>query len=452
MPTRRFSPFLKWIAVAAVVVALFVLGSVLLGLARTAVTVTAVVEGPAVQAFYATGTLEPADREHPLRAGVSGFIQLADPGMPQVGKGDRVSRGQVLAVVVDEGLRHTADKAEADLAEKRARADAKTSPVLQEMDAKIAAYGELVGAAEREFARYGAGIEAKFASRADYDKSLDRLKTLVSEHESFKAQKLQAALKLVRELAESESALKTARWNLEQMKVVSPIDGFVLDTPQQVGVKVNVNDLVVTVADTSPGNLVMRAQVDEEDVTKVQPPSLADGVRPTLAALFGLDRLLDGWTRPPQVVRMTLYAFADRPFTGRVARIYPKADPDRRTFEVDVRIDGPSPRMQAGMTGELTFEMFRKDKAQVVPAQALQDGKIWAVRDGKLTPTEAQIGLSGVERVEIVSGLRPGDQVVISPVAGIEPGRPVRVGQTMDPIEAANLNKPKKKELFRGGF
>ena len=149
---------------------------------------------------------------------------------------------------------------------------------------------------------------------------------------------------------------------------------------------------------------------------------------------------------------MSLYAFADVDFSGQVSRNYPKADPERRTFEVDVRLDHPSPRMQAGMTGELAFEMKRRLKTLVAPSQALQEGKIWVVRDGKLRATKAEVGIRGIERVEVVAGLQAGDRVVISPIAGLTDGQSVRIGQEISPLDAAAVNKPKKKELFRGGF
>lgn len=421
-------------------------------MSQPTVTVTEVVVGPAVQAFYATGTLEPADREHPLRAAGDGFVQNPSKTARFVDKGDRVTQGQLLAVVFDENRQHAYDKATADVVEKRARADEKTSPVLQEFDSMVSAFTELVDAATREFKRYSAGLEARATNQADFDRALDRLKEVESKLASFKAQKVQSKLKMDRELAESESALKIAVYNLEQTKVLSPIDGYVLDKPLPVGSHVAVNDLIVTVADTSPANLVMRAQVDEEDVTKVWLPGAKARLQDALRPLFGLDGLLNGWPEQRQTVRMTLYAFADVPFTGHVEKIYPKADPERRTFEVDVRLDEPSPRMQHGMTGELAFETARHEDALVVPAQAYQDKRVWAVRGGKLTPTDAVVGITGVERVEVVSGLKAGDEVVVSPVGGIEPGTAVRVGQRLDPVAAAGLNKPKKKDIFRGGF
>jgi hypothetical protein len=96
--------------------------------------------------------------------------------------------------------------------------------------------------------------------------------------------------------------------------------------------------------------------------------------------------------------------------------------------------------------------MRSKEKAAVVPSQAVQGGGLYVVRDGRLTRAEGvELGVSGVERVEVTAGLRPGDRVVVSPVADLKPGQWVR-DTYMDPDTAAGLNKPKEKEIFRGGF
>jgi multidrug efflux pump subunit AcrA (membrane-fusion protein) len=168
----------------------------------------------------------------------------------------------------------------------------------------------------------------------------------------------------------------------------------------------------------------MRAQVDEEDITKV---------------------------RGGQVVRMVLYAFPGQPFEGTVARIYDKADPDRRTFEVDVKPTKPDPKFAAGLTGELAFEVRSKPAALVVPSQAIQDGRIYLLQAGRLHAAPASVGIRGVERAELLSGVHPGDRILITPVTGLKEGQWVKE-QYMDPGAAAALNKPKEKEIFRGGF
>jgi dipeptidyl aminopeptidase/acylaminoacyl peptidase len=88
--------------------------------------------------------------------------------------------------------------------------------------------------------------------------------------------------------------------------------------------------------------------------------------------------------KPEQVVRLTLYALPGEVLRGKVMRVYDEADPNRRTFEVDVQLVPPDPRLAPGMTGELAFILASKDRAVVIPSQAVQIGSVWLVRDNRL--------------------------------------------------------------------
>src|SRR6185312_14057212 len=125
-------------------------------------------------------------------------------------------------------------------------------------------------------------------------------------------------------------------------------------------------------------------------------------------------------------------------------------DPNRRTFEVDIRFVTPELRLQPGMTGELAFIERTRDRALVVPSQAVQDGAVWTIQNGRLTKSAATIGIRSIERAEITGGLAAGDVVVISPVGGIPPASQVRIGSRLDPKVAADLNKPTESQLFQG--
>jgi RND family efflux transporter MFP subunit len=267
-------------------------------------------------------------------------------------------------------------------------------------------------------------LETRAATQVDLDRAIERVQMLVKEAESLKALKAVTMLRLKADLQVAESAHGITLWNLEQQILRSPVDGVVLDRPASPGTHLNVNDPVMLIADVRPENLVMRAAVDEENMTMV---------------------------REGQEVQMSLYSYPGRVFAGRVAKIYDKADPERRTFEIDIAVDTPDDRMAAGMTGELAFVVAARDVAAVAPRQALQANKLYTVRNGKLMAVDAQVGLTSVERIEILSGFNVGDPVVISPTAGLREGQPVRT-TFMDPTAAAGLNKPKPKELFRGGF
>ncbi|MBW3574770.1 MAG: efflux RND transporter periplasmic adaptor subunit, partial [Actinobacteria bacterium] len=120
-------------------------------------------EGPVVQAFYSTGTVQP-DREFPIKANVAGTITDV-----RVDKGDAVTEGQPLAVVSEPGLVFAHRQAQAELEEKQKRADPQSSPVLQEYDARIAAGRTQLEIAQRELARIKALMERNAASQTDLD-------------------------------------------------------------------------------------------------------------------------------------------------------------------------------------------------------------------------------------------------------------------------------------------
>ena len=422
MSRRRAQGAVRWVLLTALLIGLVGAAFAVFNYARPVVTVTEVVRGPVVQAFYATGTISPV-REHPVKASVEGTLERLENG-PLVDKGSRVKKGQPLMRVVEPQREFMERRAKAELEEKRARADAKTSPVLAEYDARLAGTQELLELARSEQRRVLKALETRAATQTDLDRAMNRVKELATEAEGLKAQKAAMQLRLEAELRTAESAHHIALWNLDQEVLKSPVDGVVLDRPASPGTHLALNDHVMMIADVRPENLVMRAAVDEENMTLV---------------------------REGQTVQMSLYSYPGRLFTGRVSRIYDKADAERRTFEVDLSIDKPDERMAAGMTGELAFIVEAKDVALVAPRQALQGNRLYTVRDGKLAALDAKVGLTSVERVEVVSGVNVGETVVISPVGELRPGQPVRTTY-MDPLSAAGLNKPKPKEIFRGGF
>jgi len=414
---RRAAAFIRWVVLIAVIAAVGAVGSqIALAILRPKITVTHPVEGPVVQAFYATGTLM-AEREYEIKSNAPGYVSQVP-----VDKGDRVKKDQPLAMVFEDAVQHKFDQAKAERDQKAKLADEKTSPVLAEYDARISAWGDILLIAQREQKRMTDLVEKNSATQFDLDRAMDRTKTVWSEVEQMKAQKATKKIELQKDLEVAEAALKIAQWNLDRQTIRCPIENaVVLDRPVTIGTRLAVNDHIMWVADVRPEKLIMRAAVDEEDKVYV---------------------------KEGQVVRMTLYAYAGRTFEGRVKKVYDKADADRRTFEVDVEMVEKEPTFSAGMTGELAFVMAEKASAWVIPSQAVQSGVIWTVKDGALSKPQVKLGLKSIERVEVVSGLTSKDEVVISPVDSPAEGQRVRT-KFMDPTAAANLNKPKVEKAFQ---
>jgi hypothetical protein len=105
-----------------------------------------------------------------------------------------------------------------------------------------------------------------------------------------------------------------------------------------------------------------------------------------------------------------------------------------------VNVDNLNNRFSPGMTGELAFIMAEKPSAIVVPSQAIQNNAVYVVRDSTMKRIAVEVGLKSIERTEIVSGISPGDRVIVSNVAALPDDQRVRTSY-VDPVTAAGLNK-----------
>jgi multidrug efflux pump subunit AcrA (membrane-fusion protein) len=420
---------LLWLAVAIALTGVAVVAVRAFTLPQ--VQVTHLTTGPVVQAFYATGTIQP-EREYSVHSNVAGilFLELG------IDKGLSVKKDQLLARVISDDLEQKLKQTQAELKEKRARADEKDSPVLAEYDKRAQAFSEILTLAKRELQRLLTLAETNNARQIEIDRAQDRIQTTWSELEAAKAQRAAKLLEVRKDLEVAQAAFDMAKWNSDQQEIRAPIDGVILDWPCPNRTRQVINDTVLTLADVRPEKLVMRAAVDEEDKNKLH---------------------------TGQLVQMTLYSFPNDKdkFTGHVKTIYHKADPQRRTFEVDVEIDRPTTQpttganlydqFSPGMTGELAFIEQAKKEAKILPRQALQGDAFYIVRNGKLDRVAAQPGVRNVTRVEVLGGLEPDTLVMLSPIGTLQPGQAVRT-QFVDPRQAADLNKPPDAEIFKGGF
>jgi Cu(I)/Ag(I) efflux system membrane fusion protein len=113
---------------------------------------------------------------------------------------------------------------------------------------------------------------------------------------------------------------------------------------------------------------------------------------------------------------VTLRAFPDRTFTGRVAFVDPILDPKTRTAKVRVEVPNPAGDLKPEMFGDVAFQGEGR-RALRIPADAVihsgtRNVVFVALPDGKFQPREVRVGESSGEFVEIVAGLESGDGVV----------------------------------------
>jgi len=128
---------------------------------------------------------------------------------------------------------------------------------------------------------------------------------------------------------------------------------------------------------------------------------------------------------PNQPAKITIAAFPDKTFTGKVLKKAPLADqenflnPDLKVYATDVSIDGTHDFLKTGMTGKVDVIIDELHDVLYVPIQSVvtvEEKKVCYVMASN-TPEQREVetGLFNDNFVEIKSGLTEGEQVMLNP-------------------------------------
>ena len=195
-------------------------------------------------------------------------------------------------------------------------------------------------------------------------------------------------------------ALATATQSLTDATLVAPFDGIVTQTLVAPGAMVSSATPVVTLLSASNEIAV---NVEESRLAQLKP---------------GL----------PAEIRVAAYPGESIP--GKVASLAPSADVKSHTFAMKVVPTDPAGKLKAGMYAELTVTAD-EHAGLLVPRDAVtqRSGKdvVWAIVDGKAQMRPIVQGLPTGDNVELLSGVKPDEQVIVVGYSGINDGDAVRV-------------------------
>jgi len=116
-------------------------------------------------------------------------------------------------------------------------------------------------------------------------------------------------------------------------------------------------------------------------------------------------------------VRSDIYA--DRDFTGRISKIYPTIDRTSGTFRVEIAVDNDDLALRPGMFSRVTLNIGELE-GLLVPALAVrkQTGSderfVFVVEDGIAHRRPVTLGRTFDDKLEILSGLEAGEQLVVT--------------------------------------
>jgi HlyD family secretion protein len=136
-------------------------------------------------------------------------------------------------------------------------------------------------------------------------------------------------------------------------------------------------------------------------------------------------------------------AYPSRPFPARVGFIAPSVDPQRGTVDIRLTVSPVPEFLRQDMTISVNIETGRRERALVVPddALALREGnaaELWVVADGRATRRRVELGLRGLGQTEVTAGLRAGEWILADAQAVLQEGDRVRVEAGALPVAGAD--------------
>ena len=384
---------------AALVLVVAALGWLLLGKLRgpelAAYEVTA---RPLVQTVVATGRVVAVSRAQ-VGSPVTGVVLER-----RVQEGDAVQPGDVLAVLRADDLEAQAAEATAALDQLRRSTRPRAQAAVREAEARLEQ-------ASREAARRRDLFARQLIAREALEQAL-QAETVARTA----AEQARLAMQDLAEGGPAEAAAlarqATAQALLEKTTIRAEVPGTVLTRNVEPGDLVQPGRVLFEIA--RAGDTELLVPVDEKN----------------------LEVLALG-----QPAMCVADAFPARPFPATVSFIAPSVDAQRGSVDIRLAVSPVPDFLRQDMTVSVNVETGRRDRALVVPNDALAaiDGntaQVWRVAEGRASRQTVELGLRGLALTEITAGLQDGDRVLADAGADVAEGSRVRVRDAGIPADA----------------
>lgn len=174
-----------------------------------------------------------------------------------------------------------------------------------------------------------------------------------------------------------------------RLPIYTPLSGVVIEKMMQQGQYVNTGEVLFNIADLS--TVWVEVEVYENEFTNIH---------------------------VGQQVEIRSQSFPGKPFSGRISFIYPFLDPKTRTVKARVEMANPGMKLKPDMFVNAIIKV-PLGTSIVVPVTAVIDtGKrqvVWVeMSPGMFEPRDVQVGQKTDDKLQILSGLKPGDKVAVS--------------------------------------
>ncbi len=201
---------------------------------------------------------------------------------------------------------------------------------------------------------------------------------------------------------QAQASVEMAEINLRESVVKSPIDGMVAERLQSLGALVGPSTPIVTV------------------------------VSPEMDAVVSVEEAKVWFVSEGQKAEVLVPAYSGTAFQAKISTIAPVADSKNRTFVVKARPEDPERKLRPGMFVQVKITPPVAAKTALVPkdAVATREGKsmVFVLKGDTVQGRVVTAGPVQNGTVGVTAGLDAGEEVVVSPPAGLKDGDKVRKG------------------------
>ena len=268
---------------------------------------------------------------------------------------------------------------------------------------------------EIETERYGLAVEAAKASdekaeaaKADAEAGLRRRESVVNQNPGLiPAEEIETWRTKLRvaasEVAQSRAALKQAELNLHDAYVRAPFSGIIQTRTVQTGQYVQTGTVLATLVRREP--LLIRFRVPERDAVRI---------KPGMKAVF---RVRDD----------------TREFEAKIVHVAEAADEGTRLVEITGEVkDTKEKALRPGSFAEISVPVGSEGTHPVIPQTAVRPSErgfiAYVVEHAAAVERVLTIGMRTADgQLEVLSGLSPGDTLVVRGSESLRDGAPVKV-------------------------
>ncbi|NIM98839.1 MAG: efflux RND transporter periplasmic adaptor subunit [candidate division Zixibacteria bacterium] len=238
---------------------------------------------------------------------------------------------------------------------------------------------------------------------------------------------------------------------IEEIDVYPKASGKLVDVTVKEGQRVKTDQVLAIVDRDIDGVKFQPAEITapvagivgrvyEDKGARVSPPEPGPGMGTPILRIVNMDRVKVvvhvierdfAKIKLNQKADISVDAYPDETFSGKVTLISPTINPMTRTASVEITIPNKGHRLKPGMFADADIIIREKDDAVLIPVYAVLEqseiSKVFTVVNGKAKSGPIQLGASQGELVEIRSGLKPGDTLIVVGQHRLSSGEPVRI-------------------------